>query len=180
MKRLLALSVAAIIFGCVTSTASAHTLTAKEKLSAKRTYYHATGYIKAIGKNARRTIYHPNHVKSEKWWAALKFLRHRQHRAWIKLHPEPIRPAISTWLVEDFKCIHRYEGAWNANTGNGYYGGLQMDLAFQSTYGADYVAKWGTADNWPTWAQMNAAVRAYLSGRGFGPWPNTARACNLI
>ena len=26
-----------------------------------------------------------------------------------------------------FLCIHRYEGAWNSNTGNGYYGGLQMD-----------------------------------------------------
>ena len=83
-------------------------------------------------------------------------------------------------LSSAFLCIHRYEGAWNANTGNGYYGGLQMDRRFQSLYGSDYVARWGTADNWPAWAQLQAAVRAYQSGRGFYPWPNTARACGLI
>jgi hypothetical protein len=26
-------------------------------------------------------------------------------------------------------CIHRHEGAWNANTGNGYYGGMQFLLS---------------------------------------------------
>src|SRR5438876_5647928 len=31
-------------------------------------------------------------------------------------------PHLSQWL-----CIHHYEGSWTANTGNGYYGGLQMD-----------------------------------------------------
>lgn len=83
-------------------------------------------------------------------------------------------------LYTGFLCIHHYEGAWNANTGNGYYGGLQMDRRFQSLYGSDFVARWGTADNWPTWAQLLASVRAYRSGRGFYPWPNTARACGLI
>jgi hypothetical protein len=83
-------------------------------------------------------------------------------------------------LSSAFLCIHRYEGAWNANTGNGYYGGLQMDRHFQSLYGSDFIARWGTADNWPAWAQLQAAVRAYRSGRGFYPWPNTARACGLI
>ncbi|MFL5963532.1 MAG: hypothetical protein ACJ757_11650 [Gaiellaceae bacterium] len=89
-------------------------------------------------------------------------------------------PLIPAWLNDSFMCIHRYEGAWNANTGNGYYGGLQMDLAFQRVYGADFLNRWGTADNWPVWAQFRAAVRAYQSGRGFYPWPNTARACGLI
>ena len=83
-------------------------------------------------------------------------------------------------LSSAFQCIHHYEGAWNSNTGNGYYGGLQMDRRFQSLYGADFVAKWGTADNWPAWAQLQAALRAYRSGRGFYPWPNTARVCGLI
>jgi hypothetical protein len=83
-------------------------------------------------------------------------------------------------LVLSFGCIHHYEGAWNANTGNGYYGGLQMDLDFQKTYGGEFLARWGTADNWPIWAQIQAAVRAYRSGRGFNPWPNTARACGLL
>jgi hypothetical protein len=87
---------------------------------------------------------------------------------------------IPAQLNSAFQCIHHYEGAWDSNTGNGYYGGLQMDRPFQSRYGADFVERWGTADNWPAWAQLLAATRAYRSGRGFYPWPNTARACGLI
>ena len=51
-------------------------------------------------------------------------------------------------------CIHHYEGKWTANTGNGYYGGLQMDMKFQVTYGSAFLVRWGTADNWPIWAQV--------------------------
>ncbi|HEY5295433.1 MAG TPA: hypothetical protein VIJ70_08160 [Gaiellaceae bacterium] len=87
---------------------------------------------------------------------------------------------IAGWLADDFRCIHRYEGSWDANTGNGYYGGLQMDLEFQHLYGAEFIRRWGTADNWPSWAQLEASARAYGSGRGFNPWPNTARACGLL
>jgi hypothetical protein len=87
---------------------------------------------------------------------------------------------IAGWLADDFLCIHRREGSWDANTGNGYYGGLQMDRDFQRLYGARFVRRWGTADNWPSWAQLEASARAYGSGRGFNPWPNTARACGLL
>jgi hypothetical protein len=82
-------------------------------------------------------------------------------------------------LLSELLCIHHYEGKWTSNTGNGYYGGLQMDLKFQHTYGSTYYALWGTADNWPVWAQVTVARRAYLDGRGFTPWPNTARVCGL-
>ena len=37
----------------------------------------------------------------------------------------------------------------------------------------------GTANNWTPMEQMWVAERAYSSGRGFGPWPNTARMCGL-
>ena len=84
------------------------------------------------------------------------------------------------WLTSAFVCIHGFEGAWNANTGNGYYGGLQMDVGFMHHYGAQFVRRWGTADHWPAWAQIAAAVRAYRAGRGFYPWPNTARACGVL
>jgi hypothetical protein len=89
-------------------------------------------------------------------------------------------PALPGTLIRAFGCIHSYEGAWTSNTGNGYYGGLQMDLSFQRLYGAEYLRRWGTADNWPSWAQLTAAVAAYRSGRGFWPWPNSARVCGLI
>jgi hypothetical protein len=90
------------------------------------------------------------------------------------------QPDLPAWLEADFQCIHRYEGGWSANTGNGYYGGLQMDLAFQRLYGPEFLSRYGTADGWPVWAQLEVAGRAYGSGRGFAPWPNTARACGLL
>lgn len=83
-------------------------------------------------------------------------------------------------LWNAFLCIHRYEGNWNSNTGNSYYGGLQMDYGFMSAYGREYLRAWGTADRWPPAIQIAVAMRAYLSGRGFYPWPASARLCGLI
>jgi len=82
-------------------------------------------------------------------------------------------------LVRAFHCIHRYEGAWNDPHGP-YWGGLQMDYGFQSTYGREYLRAFGTADHWPPSLQIAVAIRAYLSGRGFSPWPYTARRCGLL
>ena len=42
--------------------------------------------------------------------------------------------------------IHRFEGAWN-DPNPPYYGGLQMDLGFQRTYGRGLLARKGTADH---------------------------------
>ena len=89
------------------------------------------------------------------------------------------RPRLAAWL-----CIHRYERhpgmGWATATGNGFYGGLQMDISFQSRYGGDLLRRKGTADNWTPLEQMWVAELAYRAGRGFNPWPNTARACGLI
>ena len=59
-------------------------------------------------------------------------------------------------------------------------GGLQMDLGFQRTYGGGLLSRKGTANHWTPLEQMWAAERAHRSGRGFYPWPNTARYCGLI
>jgi hypothetical protein len=79
-----------------------------------------------------------------------------------------------------FLCIQSYEGPWTAATGNGYYGGLQMDISFQRRYGAKLFRVKGTADHWTPLEQIWVAERAHASGRGFGPWPNTARACGVL
>lgn len=88
-------------------------------------------------------------------------------------------PRRGAWL-----CIHRHERhpaqGWRTRTGNGFYGGLQMNIAFQRTYGRDLLRKKGTADRWLPIEQIWVAERAYRSGRGFHPWPNTARYCGLI
>ena len=73
----------------------------------------------------------------------------------------------------------RHEGAWN-DPNAPYYGGLQMDLSFQRTYGPRLLRRKGTADHWTPVEQMWVAERAHRSGRGYYPWPNTARYCGLI
>jgi Transglycosylase-like domain len=105
-----------------------------------------------------------------KGWKQKAAKRRRQAQ-----HP----PFKSAWL-----CIYRHERhprmGWRTLTGNGFYGGLQMDLAFQRIYGADLLRKKGTANRWTALEQIWVAVRAHRSGRGFYPWPNTARYCGLI
>jgi hypothetical protein len=88
-------------------------------------------------------------------------------------------PRLRQWL-----CIHRHERhprqGWSTKTGNGFYGGLQMDLSFQRTYAPELLRRKGTADRWSAIEQIWVAERAYRSGRGFYPWPNTARYCGLL
>jgi hypothetical protein len=95
--------------------------------------------------------------------------QHTAHRAWVQAtHP----PRLRDWL-----CIHRYEGSW-ADSGSPYWGGLQMDISFQQTYGGWLLRHKGTADHWSPLEQIWVAERASHS-RGFSPWPNTARDCGL-
>lgn len=113
--------------------------------------------------------------------ATLRLWQQRSAAAAIAVAQHAARQAaLPAWLTQAFMCIHRHEGAWTSNTGNGYYGGLQMDWRFMHMYGRGFVGRWGTADNWPVWAQLETAARAQTSGRGFTPWPNTARACGLL
>lgn len=95
---------------------------------------------------------------------------------------EAHRPQPKLRMVPQWLCIHHYEGAWNSNTGNGYYGGLQMDTTFMRTYGRDMIRlhHGSYANRWTPREQIIVAQRAYDSGRGFYPWPNTARYCGLI
>jgi hypothetical protein len=105
----------------------------------------------------------------------------RRHagRVWLQAKHPPHR---RQWL-----CIHRYEGPWRSypggpgllDSGGPYYGGLQMDLEFQRTYGAYLLRTKGTADRWAPLEQMWVAERAHRD-RGFYPWPTTARYCGLI
>jgi hypothetical protein len=83
-------------------------------------------------------------------------------------------PHRSAW-----RCIHRFEGSWT-DPNSPYYGGLQMDLAFQRAYGPELLRRKGTANHWAPYEQMWIAERAHRAGRGFYPWPSTARGCGLI
>lgn len=90
-----------------------------------------------------------------------------------------------SYIVRGLLCIHHWEGSWT-DPGGPYWGGLQEDISFQTTYGYfgkgrhrySFLRKWGTADHWPMWAQVVSGIHAYFS-RGWAPWPNTARMCGL-
>ena len=110
----------------------------------------------------------PSHVF--KRWVRDLWKRRAHHALLRAAHP----PHKAGWL-----CIHRYEGAWS-DPNPPYYGGLQMDLSFQRTYGRMLLRRKGTANNWTPLEQMWVAEHAYRSGRGYYPWPNTARSCGLI
>jgi hypothetical protein len=100
-------------------------------------------------------------------------------RIWRAISVQVQRVAMNPPHLQAWACIHRYEGSWtDANAP--YYGGLQMDLGFQRTYGGALLARKGTANHWTPLEQMWAAERAFRSGRGFWPWPNTARMCGVL
>lgn len=99
---------------------------------------------------------------------ALRWQRRAHRVTWQAKHP----PELRGWL-----CIHHYEGSW-VDPGSPYWGGLQMDLSFQATYGGWLLRHKGTADHWSPLEQIWVAVRA-ARVRGFSPWPNTARYCGL-
>jgi hypothetical protein len=101
---------------------------------------------------------------------ALLLWKRRAHHARLRAeHP----PHLAAFL-----CIHRFEGSWT-DSGGPYYGGLQMDLGFQRTYGRWLLRTKGTADHWTPLEQIWTAEKASRS-RGFWPWPNTARDCGLL
>jgi hypothetical protein len=80
--------------------------------------------------------------------------------------------------LAQFTCIHHFEGSWT-DSGAPFWGGLQMDMGFQATYGGWLLRTKGTADHWTPLEQIWVAERAVPS-RGFNPWPNTARYCGLL
>lgn len=130
-----------------------------------------------MGKPRTPTTYDERTARSAAYRAwVLDLWRQRAARAERRAANPPHR---AEWL-----CIHRFERhpaqGWSTRTGNGFYGGLQMDLSFQRAYGSDLLRTKGTADRWSPLEQMWVAERAHRRGRGFHPWPNTARYCGLI
>jgi len=100
---------------------------------------------------------------------------HLRDQRWASRARTAYRQAQHPPHLQALLCIHNYEGSWR-DTGGPYYGGLQMDLGFQQTYGGWLYRTKGTADHWAPLEQIWAAERA-VRGRGFWPGPSTARAC---
>jgi Transglycosylase-like domain len=177
VRKLIALS--AIAFGAA-STANAQSLEERE---------HTQELVLKHAKDVVRFWKHHPKVYARHWKFASKDAHfHRQQIKWIRRELKETRHFLhaqvqtQTASVYDpaFMCIHKYEGAWDANTGNGYYGGLQMDYGFMTSYGSSLLHSKGTADHWTPSEQIRVAQIARDSGRGYYPWPRTAQLCGLI
>lgn len=101
----------------------------------------------------------------------------QQQAAAAKKAAAPAAPVYSGGSVWDDLAQCESHGNWSINTGNGYYGGLQMDMTFWNTYGNSAYAR---ADLAPRGEQIAAATKARDSGRGYYPWPTCARKLGLI
>lgn len=82
----------------------------------------------------------------------------------------------AAWLSAAL-CVHSHEGSWT-DPNAPYWGGMQMDMNFQTAYGPEFLARYGTANHWPAHDQLLASYRAWQS-RGWTPWPNTSAMCGL-
>lgn len=134
----------------------------------------------ALVRRLRRTVWHWQAVMGKRRTSvklslrsvpALRYWR-RQARSVVRVASHP--PHKAGWL-----CIHRYEGSWS-DSSDPYWGGLQMDRGFMSAYAPGELLRRGWADRWTALEQMWVAERAHRSGRGYWPWPSTARFCGLI
>ena len=162
---------------------------AAESLSARKVLMHAAEHRRHAKKQRHLNSRLIHRLRAETWrWqalmgrartdrsatpstkAVLRFWVRAAGRAYVQaIHP----PHKGAWL-----CIHRYEGSWR-DSGDPYWGGLQMDRGFQQSYGGWLYRTKGTADHWSPLEQIWTAEKA-LKSRGFWPWPNTARYCGLL
>lgn len=173
MRKLLLVTIA-VWLTATAAPAAAHVQQASGKTEHKLVarIAHDQGVIRSVDKQAVHAgswLFLTNELWRERDW-------HAQDLAKAQAALQRIR---DRWLVRGFICIHGHEGAWN-DPNAPYYGGLQMDLGFQRAYGPELLASKGTADRWTPAEQIAVAIRAYKSGRGWHPWPNTARYCGLL
>jgi hypothetical protein len=168
-----ALSVFAGLLVVATTTARA---AAAALFGATEPHQGGDGHHRIIGKGQVRF----DGAGPERW--ALRFrrerrkvttLRHRLARMTMHVRTRSLQSA-SVGHMQGWLCIHAREGAWDAQTGNGYYGGLQM------TYG--WAGRVSNAAQLSPGQQM-AAAEAEAAEHGWayswmaGQWPNTFPPC---
>jgi Transglycosylase-like domain len=87
------------------------------------------------------------------------------------------RPTWPQWWFRQAACIHAHESTdWHANTGNGYYGGMQF---LASTYRAAGGRSDGRADLDSPRLQLGRAWLVWQhDGGSWREW-GTARVCGL-
>jgi hypothetical protein len=148
----------------VTGSSDRHRAAVNPRLT--RRFRHTAWHWESVMGRSRTHFGSPLHTRP-----ALVFWRAHAGRVSRQAGRPPHRFA---WL-----CIHRFEGSWN-DSGDPYWGGLQMDRSFMVAYAPASLLRRGWANRWSALEQMWVAERAYRSGRGFYPWPHTGRVCGVL
>ena len=103
------------------------------------------------------------------------WLRHvaetRYHRLYAP-KPAPVVSASASHMAM-WLCIHGKEGAWDANTGNGYYGGLQATSPWYGVSRMDLLSPGAQIAH----AEAMYAANGYSLGWIRQQWPNTSYGC---
>lgn len=115
----------------------------------------------------------------------IPILRRELAETRAQLHPQPRTPWPAWWYGQAM-CIHSHEGAWNDNTGNGYFGGMQfLESTWSGVAGAhdDAFDHPGDQTNHPFAASpVEQLYRAWLvwrrDGQSWAEW-GTRGLCNL-
>ncbi len=178
-RRLLVLllAVAVVVLGAAASQLSAGTPKAHPVSQARHVVHHVNP---RLTRRVRATTWHWQAVMGMRRFHSTAALNSPRALRFWRRHARYVRrlagrpPHRRGWL-----CIHRYEGSW-ADSGDPYWGGLQMDRGFMYAYAPRALLRRGLANSWTALEQMWVAERAHRSGRGFSPWPNTARSCGLL
>lgn len=162
-----------------TSTATAHWIKTPGQI--KHLHLSTQGKINAYQLNINHSKgaisfikHHPQYYTFKQWLLLL-----RDHKWLIKYSVNKINRLRYTLLPAHYNgwmCIHRSEGAWYSDTGNGFYNGLQMTY----NWGNGIV---GNPNNYTPLQIMWAAERGYRSsgyshGWLSGQWPNTYPPCS--
>jgi hypothetical protein len=99
-----------------------------------------------------------------------------------KLHPPAPKTGVPSWFYRAIMCIHGRESSdWRygapGHGSNGFEGGLQfLNSTWLSSGGGKFAQH--AYDASPS-EQITVAYWLYKRS-GFGPWPNTARACGVL
>lgn len=179
-KALLIPALGAVLFAPV--LAQAKYQPKKPEPWAKMTLKEKHAYLHKLKGNSWGIVKHGNKPANRRWHRkAMKRIMRQMNKVHRRLAAlkrarvwrSGLPPHYSAWL-----CIHSHEGSWT-DTGDPYWGGLQMDQNFMNAYAPPHLLRRGWANTWSPLEQMWVAENAYRT-RGFYPWPNTARMCGLI
>src|SRR4029450_11121842 len=93
---------------------------------------------------------------------------------WPHAPPPPPTPPVSGVWARLAQC--ESTSNWRANTGNGYFGGLQFDRQTWAAYGG---LTYASSAHLATPAQQIAVAEKLRAARGFQPWPACSRRLGL-